>query len=80
MNTVTALTSVDFSEDEHLSPAVKVFLTPLNAGGPPLESLPREDARNVLVNAQASAAVDLSASRSRKRRFFRMVTKSYSTL
>jgi acetyl esterase/lipase len=32
----------------------------LNAGGPPLESLPREDARNVLVNAQASVEVDLS--------------------
>lgn len=51
---------VDFAEDSHLSPSVKEFLKPLNAGGAPLESLPVEDARNVLVSAQAAFEVDLS--------------------
>ncbi|SEI53438.1 Acetyl esterase/lipase [Dyadobacter sp. SG02] len=51
---------IDFAEDPHLSPAVKEFLKPLNAGGPPLESLAVEDARNVLVAAQAAFEVDLS--------------------
>lgn len=60
MNTENLLVPVDFAQDEHLSPAVKSFLVPLNGGGPPLESLPKEDARNVLVNAQASVVVDLS--------------------
>ncbi|SDG24078.1 Acetyl esterase/lipase [Dyadobacter soli] len=55
-----ALSPVDFAEDPHLSPAVKAFLKPLNAGGPPLESLPVADARNVLVAAQAAFEVDLS--------------------
>ncbi|GGN12201.1 lipase [Dyadobacter beijingensis] len=56
----TLASPVDFAVDPHLSPAVKEFLTPLNAGGPPLESLPVEDARNVLVSAQAAFPVDLS--------------------
>lgn len=60
MKATNLLAPVDFLEDEHLSPAVKAFLTPLNAGGPPLESLPKEDARNVLVGAQDSVRVDLS--------------------
>src|ERR1041384_3202952 len=55
-----APTSVDFAEDSHLSQAVKQFLAPLNAGGPPLESLTVNDARNVLVSAQAAFTVDLS--------------------
>ncbi|MGV3603122.1 MAG: alpha/beta hydrolase fold domain-containing protein [Dyadobacter fermentans] len=55
-----ASSRIDFAEDPHLSPAVKEFLKPLNAGGPPLESLPVADARNVLVSAQAAFEVDLS--------------------
>ncbi|KOS08153.1 alpha/beta hydrolase [Flavobacterium akiainvivens] len=43
-----------------MSPATKAFLKPLNSGGKPLETLPVEDARNVLVGAQAGAQVDLS--------------------
>ena len=50
----------DYSVDPHLSPAVKGFLRPLNAGGPAVESLSEQDARNVLVNLQASVTVDLS--------------------
>ena len=50
----------DYSVDPHLSPAVKAFLTPLNAPGPPAESLSEQDARNLLINLQASVKVDLS--------------------
>jgi acetyl esterase len=50
----------DYSVDPHLSPAVKGFLRPLNAGGPAIESLSEQDARYVLVNLQASVTVDLS--------------------
>ncbi len=50
----------DYSIDPHLSPAVKAFLTPLNAPGPPAESLSEQDARNLLINLQASVKVDLS--------------------
>ncbi len=50
----------DYLNDERLSPEVKTFLTPLNAGGPGLETLSKQDARNVLINAQASVHVDLS--------------------
>ena len=50
----------DYSVDPHLSPAVKAFLTPLNAAGPSVESLSEQDARNVLINLQASVKVDLS--------------------
>jgi acetyl esterase len=50
----------DYSVDPHLSPAVKAFLRPLNAGGPAPESLSEQDARNVLINLQASVKVDLS--------------------
>ena len=50
----------DYSVDPHLSPAVKAFLTPLNAPGPPLEYLSEQDSRNVLINLQASVKVDLS--------------------
>jgi acetyl esterase/lipase len=55
-----ASSRIDFAEDPRLSPAVKEFLKPLNAGGPPLESLPVDAARNVLVSAQAAFEVDLS--------------------
>jgi acetyl esterase len=50
----------DYSIDPHLSSAVKAFLSPLNAGGPAPESLSEQDARNVLINLQASVNVDLS--------------------
>lgn len=49
-----------FAEDPNLSRATKAFLNVLNAGGVPLETLPIEEARNVLVQAQASVEVDLS--------------------
>ena len=50
----------DYLVDPNLSPAVKAFLKPMNAGGPPLESLSKQDARNVLIGAQAGVNVDLS--------------------
>lgn len=50
----------DYSVDPNLSQAVKAFLKPLNAGGPAVESLSEQDARNVLINLQASVRVDLS--------------------
>lgn len=58
--TILQTQSVDYASDPHLSNAVKEFLKPLNGGGPPLESLSIEDARNVLVGAQAAFPVDLS--------------------
>lgn len=51
---------VDYATDPHLSAAVKEFLKPLNAGGLPLESFPKEQAREVLVGAQVAFAVDYS--------------------
>jgi len=52
---------MDVEVDPRLSRGVKAFLKVLNsAGGPPLESLPPLEAREVLVNAQASVQVDLS--------------------
>jgi acetyl esterase/lipase len=51
---------VDYARDPHLSKEVKAFLKVLNAGGPPVESLSKQEARNVLINAQSSVKVDLS--------------------
>jgi len=52
---------LDVAADPRLSRGVKAFLNVLNsAGGPPLETLPPLEAREVLVNAQASVPVDLS--------------------
>lgn len=51
---------VDFGTDPHLTQATTNFLKPLNGGGPGLESLSKEDARNVLVCAQGAVNVDLS--------------------
>jgi len=52
---------LDVAADPRLSRGVKAFLNVLNsAGGPPLETLPPLEAREVLVNVQASAPVDLS--------------------
>jgi hypothetical protein len=52
---------VEVEVEPRLSRGVKAFLKVLNSsGGPPLETLPPLAAREVLVNAQASAPVDLS--------------------
>ena len=58
--TILQIQPVDYAVDPNLSKAVKEFLKPLNGGGPPLESLSKEDARNVLVGAQEAFSVDLS--------------------
>ncbi|MBB6387607.1 MULTISPECIES: alpha/beta hydrolase [Flavobacterium] len=58
--TMKSYAQTDYASDPHLTPAVKAFLKPLNAGGAPLESLPVPDARNVLVGAQNAFKVDLS--------------------
>jgi acetyl esterase/lipase len=53
--------TVEIADDSRLSRGVKAFLNVLNSsGGPPLETLPPLDAREVLVSAQASVTVDLS--------------------
>lgn len=57
---IMAQKAPDYLVDPHLSAAVREFLKPLNAGGPPVESLSKQDARNVLINAQAAFKVDLS--------------------
>ena len=49
-----------FSQDPAISKATKEFLKVLNSGGVPLETLSPEEARKVLVNAQAGVAVDYS--------------------
>ncbi|RDC56363.1 alpha/beta hydrolase [Pedobacter chinensis] len=51
----------DYATDPHINKGVKDFLTALNtSGGKPIESMSKEDARNVLIGAQAGAKVDLS--------------------
>lgn len=50
----------NWKTDSHLSPAIKEFLKGLNTGGPGIETMTPKAARQVLVNAQASAKVDLS--------------------
>ncbi|AYL98124.1 alpha/beta hydrolase [Mucilaginibacter celer] len=60
-NTSTAETVVvNYAEDTHIDRQVKEFLKVLNSGGVPLETLSKEAARKVLVDAQASVKVDLS--------------------
>ena len=51
---------VNYAEDPHIDREVKEFLKVLNSGGVPLQTLPKEDARQVLIGAQASVKVDLS--------------------
>jgi acetyl esterase/lipase len=51
---------LDFMEDPHLDMGTKSFLKILNAGGPPVESLSKEEARQVLIDAQASVKVNLT--------------------
>ena len=50
----------DYATDPNLTVEVRAFLKVLNSGGQPVESLPFLQARQVLVDAQASAKVDLS--------------------
>lgn len=51
---------VSFSKDPAISKETKKFLTALNSGGVPLETLSPEEARLVLVGAQNSVEVDYS--------------------
>jgi acetyl esterase len=51
---------LEVAADPRLSRGVKAFLKVLNSVGPPLETLPPTEAREVLVNAQSSVQVDLS--------------------
>jgi len=51
----------DYASDPNLDHGTKEFLRALNtSGGPALETLSKEDARQVLIGAQASVEVDLS--------------------
>ncbi|PXX26338.1 alpha/beta hydrolase [Arenibacter sp. ARW7G5Y1] len=51
----------DYLNDEHIDSGTKEFLKVLNTpNGPGLETLTKEDARQVLIGAQASIDVDLS--------------------
>jgi len=56
----SSVTIVNYAEDKHLSKGVREFLKVLNSGGVPLETLSKENARAVLVDAQAGVKVDLS--------------------
>ncbi len=56
----TLMAQADYATDPHLTGQVKEFLKGLNAGGVAVESLSYQDARKVLVDAQASVPVDLS--------------------
>jgi len=61
MSTLTEIRPLPVATDPALSREVKTFLAALNgAGGPPLETLSPEAARQVLVGAQASVPVDIS--------------------
>jgi acetyl esterase/lipase len=51
---------LEVAEDPRLSREVKAFLELLNSGGVALETLPPLEARQVLVDAQASVEVDFS--------------------
>ncbi|WP_254640219.1 alpha/beta hydrolase [Chitinophaga sp. GbtcB8] len=50
----------NYATDPHLDSGTKAVLKVLNSGGAPVESLSKEDARNVLVTVQNSVQVDLS--------------------
>jgi acetyl esterase len=50
----------DYKTDPNLTKEVKQFLDGINNGGPALETLPLQDAQNVLVSLQASFKVDLT--------------------
>jgi acetyl esterase/lipase len=50
----------NYATDPHIDSGTKAVLKVLNSGGAPVESLSKEDARNVLVTVQNSVKVDLS--------------------
>lgn len=58
--TILLKNSIPFSQDPAISKETKKFLTALNSGGVPLETLSPEEARQVLVGAQNSVEVDYS--------------------
>jgi len=58
--TATQAQVQNFATDPHIDRGTKAFLTVLNSGGAPLETLSKEDARNVLTGAQAATPGDLS--------------------
>jgi acetyl esterase/lipase len=60
MSTTVISQVQDYATDPHLDIRTKAFLKVLNSGGPALETLSKEDARNVLVGAQAGVKVDVS--------------------
>lgn len=60
MSTTLTKEKVSFLEDSAISKETKKFLTALNSGGVPLETLSPEAAREVLVGAQKSVEVDYS--------------------
>lgn len=60
MNTTIHAQVQNFATDPHIDRGTKSFLAVLNSGGTPLEKLSKEDARNVLIGAQASVKVDVS--------------------
>jgi acetyl esterase/lipase len=51
---------IPYLTDPNIDHGTKQFLKALNTGGPGLETLSKEEARNVLVSAQAAFNVDLS--------------------
>jgi acetyl esterase len=55
-----AVKVLEVADDPRLSRGVKEFLNVLNSGGVGLETLSPLEARQVLVDAQASVTVDLS--------------------
>lgn len=50
----------DYLKDPHLSVETKEYLKVLNEGGPAVETLSKEEARNVLISVQAGVKVDVS--------------------
>lgn len=61
MSTTVNAQVQDYRTDAHLDQRVKDFLTVLNSSeGPGLETLSKEDARQVLIGAQEAFEVDLS--------------------
>jgi len=55
-----SITVADYATDPNIDHGTREFLKILNSGGTPLEKLSKENARAVLVNAQAAITVDYS--------------------
>lgn len=60
MLTTMAHAQIHYLTDPNIDHGTKQFLKVINTGGPGLETLSKEEARNVLVSAQAAFSVDLS--------------------